>query len=83
MNNSNVKPENNLVWAIITTVLCCIPLGIASIVYAAKVDGYYKEGKVEAALEASMKSKKYAKWAIVTGVLFYIINGFIYFFAFT
>ncbi|MBO4827271.1 MAG: CD225/dispanin family protein [Prevotella sp.] len=83
MNNSNTKPENNLVWAIITTILCCLPLGIVSIVYAAKVDGYYNEGKTEAAFEASMKSKRYAKWAIVLGVVVYIINGLIYIFAFT
>ena len=30
---------NNLVWAILTTLFCCLPLGIVSIVHAAKVDG--------------------------------------------
>ena len=29
-----LKPDNNLVWAILCTLLCCLPFGIVSIVYA-------------------------------------------------
>ena len=36
-NQPPVKPSNNLVWAILTTICCCLPFGIVSIVYAAKV----------------------------------------------
>jgi hypothetical protein len=29
---------NNLVWAIVSTLLCCWPLGVVSIIYAVRVD---------------------------------------------
>jgi hypothetical protein len=35
-------PPTNLVWAIITTVLCCIPSGIVAIFYALKVSNKYR-----------------------------------------
>ena len=35
---NNPKPDNWLVWAILSTILCCLPLGIVSIIYATKVD---------------------------------------------
>lgn len=38
------KPDNNLVWAILSTFLCCMPFGIVSIVFAAQVDGKYAMG---------------------------------------
>ena len=47
------KPDNYLVWAILCTILCCLPLGIVSIVYAAKVDGLYSSGDFDGAQEAA------------------------------
>ena len=37
--NSREYIPNNMVWAILTTLFCCLPFGIVSIVYAAQVDG--------------------------------------------
>ena len=43
--NSNTTappmPENYLVWAILSTVLCCMPLGIVSIIHSTKVNSAY------------------------------------------
>lgn len=69
----NRKPESNLVWAILCTLLCCLPLGIVSIVYAAKVDSLYTSGDYQGAQEASDKAKKYALIGAVTGVVCAII----------
>ncbi len=69
------KPDNYLVWAILCTVLCCLPLGIVSIVYSAKVDGLYRSGEYEEAQEAADKAKKYAMYGAISGV----IVGVIYF----
>ena len=69
------KPDNYLVWAILCTVLCCLPLGIVSIVYSAKVDGLYRSGEYEEAQEAADKAKKYAMYGVISGV----IVGVIYF----
>ena len=69
------KPENYLVWAILSTVCCCLPFGIVSIVYAAKVDSLYTSKQYEAALEASGKDKMWAHIAAGSGVAVGIIYG--------
>lgn len=74
------KPDNNMVWAILTTLFCCLPLGIVSIVNASKVNGLYNSGDYNGAVEAANSAKKYATYsAICGGVVFviYFILGFI------
>ena len=70
------KPSNNLVWAILCTVLCCLPLGVVSIVYATKVNGLYNSGDYAAAQEAADKAMKYSKIGAIIGgigIVLYII----------
>jgi len=57
------------VWAILSTVLCCLPLGIASIVFAAQVNGKYQAGDLAGAQEASRKAKQFAIWGAVAGIV--------------
>lgn len=59
-------PPTNLAWAIISTVLCCIPTGIVAIIYALKVSNKYREGDIEAAKRASETG---AWWCIATIIL--------------
>lgn len=73
MENQQPKPDNNMVWAIICTLLCCLPLGIASIVYATKVDGLYAAGNYEAAKNASEQSKKFSKWGMISAAVIIVI----------
>lgn len=73
MKDFNSKPDNNMTWAILSTIFCCLPLGIVSIINAAKVDGLYRSGDYEAAIEAANNSKKYAKWGALAGVLLIIL----------
>jgi predicted secreted protein len=65
MNTSQDVVPNQLIWAILTTLFCCLPLGIVSIVYAAKVDGLRAAGNVPAAWEASRKAKMWAIWSAI------------------
>lgn len=67
MSNSTQKPDNNMVWAILTTLFCCLPLGIVSIINSAKVDGLYRSGEYQAAQEAADNAKKYAQWGAILG----------------
>ncbi|WP_018657782.1 CD225/dispanin family protein [Actinomadura flavalba] len=62
----SAPPPNYLVWAIVTTVLCCLPAGIASIVFATQVNSKWQAGDQAGALKASKNAKT---WAIVSGVL--------------
>lgn len=79
------KPDNYLVWAILCTILCCLPLGVVSIVYAAKVDGLYAAGDLDAAQEASDNAKKYAKYGAICGVvgvvIYFICMGLVGYFS--
>lgn len=61
------KPDTHLVWAILTTLLCCLPFGIVSIVYAAQVDGFYANEKYEEAIRRSKLAKDWAIASAVTG----------------
>ena len=76
MGNQNSKPDNNMVWAILSTLFCCLPLGIVAIIHAAKVDGLYRSGDYSGAQEAADNAKKYSQYALISG----IIVGVIYFF---
>lgn len=62
-------PPNYLVWAILSTLFCCLPLGIPSIVFAAQVNSKYANGDVAGAMESSAKAKKFAIWSAVAGVI--------------
>ena len=67
MNTNSPVVPNNLVWAILTTLFCCLPLGIVSIVFASKVDGLRAAGDIAGAWEASRKAKTWAIWSAVSG----------------
>ncbi len=67
-------PPTNLVWAIISTVLCCIPTGIVAIFYALKVSNKYREGDIEGAKRASEVG---AWWCIATIILGIICQPFL------
>ena len=63
-------PPTNLVWAIITTVLCCLPAGIVAIVYATKVTNKYRAGDIEGAKRASETGAWWCIIAIILGILY-------------
>lgn len=62
-------PPNYLVWAIVTTVLCCLPLGVASIVFSTQVNSKWAAGDVQGAEAASANAKKFAIWSAVVSVV--------------
>lgn len=69
-------PDTNLVWAILCTVLCCLPLGIVAIVKASSVEKLWFQGRHAEAQKASSDAKKYAIWGAViscAGILLYLI----------
>lgn len=74
-NNRPTPPSNNLVWAILTTLFCCLPLGIVSIIHSCKVDGLYRDGQYDEAVEEADKAKKYAKWGAIIGVVCGVLYG--------
>ena len=73
MNSNNPVVSNNLVWAILSTLFCCLPLGIDSIVHAAKVNGLLAAGDVAGAREAADKAKKWAIWSALSLVVLAVL----------
>lgn len=70
------KPDNYLIWAILSTLFCCLPLGVVSIVYSSKVDGQYNAGDFGGAQDSADKAKKFAMWSAISAgivIALYII----------
>jgi hypothetical protein len=76
------EPDNYLVWAILTTVFCCLPLGIVSIVNSTKVSGLWSQGRYAEAQAASESAKKWAIIAAIVGAVVGVIVVILYFFIF-
>lgn len=72
-NTQNGKPDNLLVWSILSTVLCCIPLGIVAILQSNKVDTLWAAGDHAGAQEAAKQAKLFCLIALGCGVVGYII----------
>ena len=63
MENKPPRPSSYLALAIISTILCCLPTGIVSIIYATKVNSAYEDGKYD---EANRASKNAKLWGFVS-----------------
>lgn len=63
MENKPTRPNSYLALAIISTILCCLPAGIVSIVYSTKVNSLYEDGNYAEAEKASKNAKT---WGIVS-----------------
>lgn len=77
MNTSNEYVPNHLVWSILATLFCCLPLGIVSIVYAAQVDGKRAAGDLPGAYQASHNAKMWAIYSAIVGPI--LIIAYIFF----
>ncbi len=72
------KPDNCLVWAILSTLCCCLPFGIVAIVYAAQVDGKYAAGDYQGAVDSANKAKTWC-WVsfgigFIGGIAYFLLN---------
>jgi hypothetical protein len=69
------QPSSHLVFGILTTLFCCLPLGIVSIVKAAQVSGLWAQGNYAGAQAASSSARKWAMWSAIVGILAIVIYG--------
>jgi len=66
--------QTYLGWSIFSTLCCCLPLGIAAIIFSRKVQDANMMGETSKAEEASRKAKIINISALVIGIIFLIIN---------
>lgn len=62
-------PDNYLVWAILSTVLCCLPLGVVAIVYSSQVSKFYAQGEF---LKAQKASEKSLYWSLASAIVWMV-----------
>lgn len=72
-HSTGPKPTSYLALAILTTIFCCLPFGIVSIVKASKVDSLWNSGCYLESQEASRKARNWAIAAILSAVVAAII----------
>lgn len=72
------KPDNYLVWAILSTICCCLVTGIISIVYSSKVDGLYAAGQYAEAQAAANSAKKWAIGGAIAAAVIWLLYILIY-----
>jgi hypothetical protein len=73
IDKPQVPPPNYLVWAILTTIFCCLPFGIVSIVFAAQVNTKWQSEDYEGARHASRNAKIWAWVSFGVAVAIYVI----------
>ena len=72
------KPDNYMVWAILSTICCCLPFGIVAIVKASDVNSLYIRKQYDAAFQASEDAKKWSLIAFIVGLIINVIPTVIY-----
>lgn len=60
------RPDDHLLWAILSTLLCCLPLGAYAVYCAIQVDNLYKNEEYKEAEESAIKAKK---WSIISAAI--------------
>ncbi|MEX1383511.1 CD225/dispanin family protein [Lutibacter sp.] len=67
------QPKNYLVESILVTIFCCLPFGIAGIVFASQVNSKYASGDYEGAKKASEDAKKWMNWGLIAGIIVVVL----------
>lgn len=74
--NNQTPPKTWLIESILVTLFCCLPLGIAGIINASKVESRFYAGDISGANRHSAAAKQWTTTSLWLG----IVIGVIYFF---
>ncbi len=62
-------PDNKLVWSILVTIFCCLPLGIVAIIKSAEVNSKWAAGDAAGAQQSAADASKWIKYSVILGVI--------------
>lgn len=71
------KPDSLLIWSILSTVVCCLPIGLIAVVHATRVDPLWNQGEYEAATREAQSARIGCIVSCILGFFFYIIMFFV------
>ncbi|MEO5361699.1 MAG: CD225/dispanin family protein [Nitrospirota bacterium] len=63
-----------LVWSILTTLFCCLPVGIVAIVFSAQVNTKVKVGDIAGARDSAKKAKMWCWISVASWAVFALIG---------
>jgi len=66
------RVPNYLIFSILTTVFCCLPIGIAAIIKSSQVDKKVAIGEYDEAIKMSQQAKTLSILSVILGVVFVI-----------
>ena len=72
-------PKNWLLESILVTLFCCLPFGLAGIIFASQVNTKFAAGDYEGALQSSKDAGKWTKIGFFIGIacmLIYLVMIF-------
>ena len=70
---ASANVPNYLIPAIVATLLCCLPTGVASIIFATQVNAKIAAGDIAGAEAASKKAKMWMFISIGAGILVWVV----------
>lgn len=68
-NQKDQCPNNYLVYAILSTVLCCLPTGVAAIIFSTRVDKQWAQGDKIGAQKSSEQAKLWCLISLGCGII--------------
>lgn len=71
--NPGPMPPTYLVWAVLSTLCCCLPTGIVALIYSSKVSPLWQRGDFEGSRRASERA---GWWVIISFVAGFIWTPF-------
>lgn len=80
--SASADVPNYLIPAILSTVFCCLPLGVVSIIFATQVNNKIAAGDMAGAVESSKKAKMFMFLAVGGGLLVWVLAVIMWIFVF-
>lgn len=65
-------PDSHMIWAILSTLFCCLPFGIVAVIKASQVNSNWNAGNYDLAEDASDSAKSWCWASTICGL---IVNG--------